>query len=66
MSNIGGIVCAVMMQQLNKRHPDNYLLAMRILWAPIALMIIVCKYEFLGAYSPLMEIHVRKRMFVES
>ena len=29
------------MQQLNQRHPDNYLLAMRILWAPIAL-IIVC------------------------
>jgi hypothetical protein len=29
-----------MMQQLNKKHPDNYLLAMRILWAPIALMIV--------------------------
>lgn len=29
-----------MMQQLNQRHPDNYLLAMRILWAPIGLMII--------------------------
>ncbi|KAI5458760.1 hypothetical protein BGZ63DRAFT_432233 [Mariannaea sp. PMI_226] len=39
-SNIGGIVCAVMMQQLNEKHPDNYLLAMRILWAPVGLMII--------------------------
>ena len=39
-SNIGGIVVAIMMQQLNKKHPDNYLLAMRILWAPIGLMII--------------------------
>ena len=29
-----------MMQQLNQKHPDNYLLAMRILWAPIALMIV--------------------------
>ncbi|KAL1404926.1 hypothetical protein Q8F55_008538 [Vanrija albida] len=40
-SNIGGIIVAVMMQQLNQRHPENYLLAMRILWAPIGL-IIVC------------------------
>ncbi|KAK6371393.1 hypothetical protein LTS17_009124 [Exophiala oligosperma] len=39
-SNIGGIICAVMMQQLNQKHPDNYLLAMRILWAPIGLMIV--------------------------
>jgi hypothetical protein len=39
-SNIGGIVVSVMMQQLNQRHPDNYLLAMRILWAPIGLMIV--------------------------
>ncbi|KAN0102857.1 MFS general substrate transporter [Hyaloscypha variabilis] len=39
-SNIGGIVCSVMMQQLNQKHPDNYLLAMRILWVPIGLMII--------------------------
>lgn len=39
-SNIGGIIVAVMMQQLNQKHPDNYLLAMRILWAPIGLMII--------------------------
>lgn len=30
-----------MMQQLNQKHPDNYLLAMRILWAPIGVMIIV-------------------------
>ena len=29
-----------MMQILNKKHPDNYLLAMRILWGPIAFMII--------------------------
>lgn len=39
-SNIGAIIVAVMMQQLNKKHPDNYLLAMRILWAPIGLMIV--------------------------
>lgn len=39
-SNIGGIICSVMMQQLNQRHPDNYLLAMRILWAPVGLMIV--------------------------
>jgi MFS transporter, SP family, general alpha glucoside:H+ symporter len=39
-SNIGGIIVSVMMQQLNQRHPDNYLLAMRILWAPIGLMIV--------------------------
>ena len=39
-SNIGGIVVAVMMQQLNQKHPDDYLLAMRILWAPVGLMII--------------------------
>ena len=29
-----------MMQQLNQKYPDNYLLAMRVLWAPIGLMII--------------------------
>jgi len=29
-----------MMQQLNQKHPENYILAMRILWAPISLMII--------------------------
>lgn len=28
------------MQQLNQKHPDNYLLGMRILWAPIGFMII--------------------------
>jgi hypothetical protein len=39
-SNVGGIVVSVMMQQLNKRHPDNYLLALRILWAPIGLMLL--------------------------
>lgn len=37
---MGSIICSVMMQQLNQRHPDNYLLAMRILWAPIGLMIL--------------------------
>ncbi|GIC87477.1 uncharacterized protein Aud_003861 [Aspergillus udagawae] len=39
-SNSGSIICAVMMEQLNKHHPDNYLLAVRILWAPIGLMIL--------------------------
>ncbi|KAJ5825160.1 hypothetical protein N7474_002298 [Penicillium riverlandense] len=39
-SNMGGIICSVMMQQLNKTHPDNYLLAMRVIWAPVGLMII--------------------------
>ena len=39
-SNIGSIICSVMMEQLNQRHPDNYLLAMRILWAPVGVMII--------------------------
>ena len=29
-----------MMQQLNTKHPYNYLLAMRILWAPVVLMIV--------------------------
>ena len=29
-----------MMQQLNEHYPDNYLLGMRILWAPIGLMIL--------------------------
>lgn len=29
-----------MMQQLNQKHPDNYLLAMRIIWAPVGLMIV--------------------------
>ncbi|KAK8147894.1 hypothetical protein G3M48_000772 [Beauveria asiatica] len=38
--NIGGIICSVMMQQLNQTYPDNYLLAMRILWAPLGLMIL--------------------------
>jgi SP family general alpha glucoside:H+ symporter-like MFS transporter len=39
-SNVGGIIVSLMMQQLNQRHPDNYLLAMRILWAPIGIMIL--------------------------
>lgn len=29
-----------MMQQLNQTRPDDYLLAMRILWGPIGLMLI--------------------------
>lgn len=29
-----------MMQQLNQKHPDDYLLAMRVLFAPIGLMIV--------------------------
>jgi hypothetical protein len=28
-----------MMQQLNQKHPDNYLLTLRILWALIGLML---------------------------
>ena len=39
-SAIGGIIVSVMMQQLNKSHPDNYLIAMRIIWGPVALMIV--------------------------
>jgi SP family general alpha glucoside:H+ symporter-like MFS transporter len=38
--NIGAIIVSVMMQQLNEKHPDNYLLAMRILWAPIGFMLL--------------------------
>lgn len=37
---MGTILTAIMMQQLNKKHPDDYLLPMRILWAPIGLMIV--------------------------
>lgn len=40
-SQAGGIIVAVMMQQLNQKYPDNYLLAMRVLWAPIGLMILL-------------------------
>lgn len=29
-----------MMQQLNQNHPDDYLLAMRVLWAPIGFMLV--------------------------
>lgn len=29
-----------MMQQLNKKHADDYLLAMRIIWVPVGLMIV--------------------------
>jgi SP family general alpha glucoside:H+ symporter-like MFS transporter len=44
-SNIGGIIVSLMMQQLNKKHPNDYLIAMRVLWAPIGLMILcwACK-----------------------
>ncbi|KAJ5377257.1 uncharacterized protein N7496_004666 [Penicillium cataractarum] len=38
-SNAGSIISAVMMQQLNESHPDNYITAVRIIWAPIGLMI---------------------------
>ncbi|CAH0045348.1 unnamed protein product [Clonostachys solani] len=37
-SNIGNITCNVMMQELNKRHPLNYTLPLRILIAPVVLM----------------------------
>lgn len=39
-SNVGGIIVSLMMQQLNEKHPDDYLIAMRVLWAPIGLMIL--------------------------
>jgi SP family general alpha glucoside:H+ symporter-like MFS transporter len=29
-----------MMQQLNAKHPNDYLIAMRVLWAPIGAMIL--------------------------
>jgi SP family general alpha glucoside:H+ symporter-like MFS transporter len=29
-----------MMQQLNEKHPNDYLIAMRVLWAPIGAMIL--------------------------
>lgn len=38
-SQLGGIVVSLMMQQLNQKHPDDYLIAMRVLWAPIGAMI---------------------------
>jgi SP family general alpha glucoside:H+ symporter-like MFS transporter len=34
------MVTNVMMQQLNKRYPTDYVLAMRILWAPVGMMIL--------------------------
>lgn len=33
------MVVAIMMQQLNAKYPNDYLLAMRILFAPVLLMI---------------------------
>ncbi|CAK7228866.1 hypothetical protein SCUCBS95973_007026 [Sporothrix curviconia] len=39
-NNVGSIIISAMMQQLNKKHPDEYLPAMRILWAPIGLMLV--------------------------
>lgn len=38
-SQFGGIIISLMMQQLNEKHPDDYLIAMRVLWAPIGAMI---------------------------
>ena len=40
-NNIGGIIVSAMMQQLNKYRPNDYLFAMRILFAPIGFMIFV-------------------------
>ncbi|BEJ17722.1 hypothetical protein CspHIS471_0611230 [Cutaneotrichosporon sp. HIS471] len=37
---IGGIICSIMMQQLNKHYPEDFRLPLRILWAPIGLMLI--------------------------
>ncbi|CAH0004304.1 unnamed protein product [Clonostachys byssicola] len=37
-SNIGNITCNVMMQELNRRWPLNYTLPLRILIAPVVLM----------------------------
>ena len=37
-SGVGGIVTSLMMQQLNTKHPDNYLIAMRVIWGPIGIM----------------------------
>jgi SP family general alpha glucoside:H+ symporter-like MFS transporter len=31
---------SLMMQQLNAKHPNDYLIAMRVLWAPIGAMIL--------------------------
>ncbi|KAH8724376.1 general substrate transporter [Phaeosphaeriaceae sp. PMI808] len=41
-----GIIGSVMMQQLNKHYPDNYIIAMRILLGPVGIMI------FLWAWIP--------------
>ncbi|KAH8677975.1 general substrate transporter [Xylariales sp. PMI_506] len=37
--HIGGIICSVIMQQLNQLYPNDYLFAVRILWVPIGLTI---------------------------
>ncbi|KAM0229889.1 hypothetical protein ACHAPO_009611 [Fusarium lateritium] len=39
-SNVGNIACNVMMQRLNKNHPDDYTLPLRILVAPVSLMLL--------------------------
>lgn len=39
-TSIGGIICSLMMQQLNKHYPDDFRLPMRILWVPIGLMLV--------------------------
>ena len=37
---IGSIIVNLMMQQINKKYPNDYILAMRIVWAPIGLIIL--------------------------
>jgi len=36
---IGAIIINLMMQQINKKYPHDYILAMRVVWAPIGLII---------------------------
>lgn len=40
-SQLGGIIVSVMVQQLNQKHPEDYLIVMRIVWGPIALMLLL-------------------------
>lgn len=39
-SNVGNMMVSIMMQQLNARYPNDYLFAMRILLAPVGVMIL--------------------------
>lgn len=39
-SNVGNMMVSIMMQQLNKKRPNDYLFAMRILFAPVGIMIV--------------------------